>query len=296
MQNGTDQPTLIAVHTPNQFIDTSDSGSQSTRSLYSRHRNDRDTRLHTLLLQQPPLSADPLLAAMLHSNDDTLDQRHNLALVARPPSHVIALITTLQQQLHVLAGDALWLPSPRQLHMTVYEVTHSRTSRQLQPLVATVRGHRSELCCQLPIDRVKLDSPLLNYDTSAVAITFLPIDVDGYDIARLRAEVGGRLAGMGIEWDGRYVAPTAHITIGRFVESRLRRASMEQWLAKLDELSTVQRMGGRVVSGGRAAASDDWFIVVRRWRCRHRGSRQMRASGAAAHCFACIAESSRAAL
>ena len=188
------------------------------------------------MLQQHSLCADSLLAAMVTSDDYTLDQRHNLALVARPAQHIIALVTQLQQQLHTLAGDALWLPPPHYLHITVYEVTHSRTAEQLQPLLAAVRSHESQLFSALPVDRVRFDSPLLNYETSTVALTLLPVDVGDYDITTLRAEVGERLSAVGVQWEGRYVAPTAHITIGRFIRSQLQRATMEQWLAKLDEL------------------------------------------------------------
>ena len=206
------------------------------RSLYNRNRNERDARLYAILMQQSVLSADTLLAAKVQSNDDTLDQRHNLALVARPPQHIIALITALQQQLHTLAGDALWLPPPSYLHLTVFEVTHSRTSEQLQPLVRAVRSHGSRLFDALPVDRVKLDSPLLNCDNAAVALTFLPVDVDGNDITTLRAEVSRRMSALGLKLDGRYVLSSAHVTIGKFIKPQLQHATMEQWLARLEQL------------------------------------------------------------
>ena len=234
MQNGNGLSAPSAVKPVDESIQSVDT--TSARSVYRRNRVERDARQHAILLQQPLLSVDPLLAAMEAAGDYSLDSRHNLALVARPPQHVKALVTELQQQLHTLAGDALWLSPPHYLHITVYEVSHSRTTEQLQPLVAAIRSHGSQLFDALPLDRVKFDSPLVNYDTAAVALTFLPVDVDGCDITVLRAELGRRVAALGIEWDGRYVPSSAHITIGRFIRPQLQCATMDQWLGQMDKL------------------------------------------------------------
>lgn len=215
------------------------------------------------MAQQHSLSADQLLATMVEASDFTLDQRHNLALVARPPQHVVALLTSVQQQLHALAGDALWLPPPSHLHVTVYEITHSKTPQQLQPLVSAIRSHGLRLFEALPVERVKFDAPLVNFDTAAVAVTFLPVNVDGYSIAAFRSELAGRLSELGVEWDGRYVAPTAHVTIARFVKPELQNATMEQWLLKLDELreQCQQWEGGWCLADARLQVMTDksWY-------------------------------------
>ena len=237
----------------------------SLRSLYGRQRDERDARIQAALRHHSTLSADPLLAAMVHSGKWEKDERHNLGIVIRPPPHIVALLATLQQQLSALAGNALWLPPPSQLHLTLYEIIHSRTYEQLQPLVAAVRTHGGQLLTGLPLDRVMVDAPLLNYDQAAVAVTFLPVDgvVDGCDIGQLRAQVEERLTAAGIKVDQRYVPSSAHVTIARFIQPQLEGATMEQWLAKVDELRELCRQwqGSWRLSNGKVQvmANKSWY-------------------------------------
>lgn len=84
---------------------------------------------------------------------------------------------------------------------------------------------------------------MLSYDLSAVAVSFLPaagekassptqpapdqladkiiaVEGDGYTYHHLRRDVFDMLQKTGVEVDSRYVLPSAHITLGRYLTER----------------------------------------------------------------------------
>ena len=208
---------------------------------------------------------DDVLAQMVRTGNWTLDQRYNFSFVARPSPLVKALIDRLQRRLLSLAGaDGLWCPSPSALHCTIYEVTHSRTAEQLEAVLERVRVRQAGLF-DLPLSSVTLDPPLVNFDTAAVALTFLPCD-DTYTFHHLRRDVYARVADIGLAWTGRYIAPTAHITIARFIDGGFPSRpglSMPQWVDGLEQLrAECRHWDGRwVLSEGFAEVSTgrSWY-------------------------------------
>lgn len=68
--------------------------------------------------------------------------------------------------------------------------------------------------------------PRLNYDGSAIALSFLPAAEaagDGYTYHHLRRDIYELVTTTaGVHVASRYVAPSAHLTIARFVEGSVR--------------------------------------------------------------------------
>ena len=227
------------------FSDLLELPTSSIRTVYSTHRDTRDSQQRQLLLTHRSLTPDPLLSHILSSHSDfSLDARHNLSFITRPSPRITSLILHLQQQLRTLAGDSLWYPPPSHLHLTVYEVTHSLTSAQLAPTLALLRAHPDVF--DLPrMPTVTLDSPLVNFDTSAIALTFLPSSSpssttspsSSYTLHHLRHDVCTSLTRIGVPWQGRYIAPSAHATIARLISTdAVDKIGVEQWVGGLERL------------------------------------------------------------
>lgn len=137
--------------------------------------------------------------------------------------------------------------------MTTLEVTHSRTPGEIATLVEQVRPSIPALANFTFTHRSRLVRPMLSYDLAAVAVSFVPaagepvvspapgggaheVD-DAYTYHHLRRDVFdlARAAGVGVA--SRYVVPSAHITLGRYLgqEDHATPAMREKWTRAIDE-------------------------------------------------------------
>lgn len=106
------------------------------------------------------------------------------------------------------------------LHLTTLEITHSLTepeidafAKQLEPIAHRAVNHTLS-------HRARLIKPKVTYDAQAMALSFLPATgrpEDDYTYHHLRRDVYGLCTSAGVEIRSRYVVPSAHLTIGRFV-------------------------------------------------------------------------------
>lgn len=133
------------------------------------------------------------------------------------------------------------------LHMTTLELTHSRTPSEISslmakaaPLVPTLSNLPHSLAHNLStplgvhptsVKRARLVKPALTYDAAALAITLLPADEsaeDSYTYHHLRRDLWEILSETStlnstnprdgtVPVASRYVVPSAHLTIARFV-------------------------------------------------------------------------------
>lgn len=119
----------------------------------------------------------------------------------------------------------------RDLHITVLEITHSRTAPEIQQLVDQIRDGVSAITEYIHDHRARLIKPSIGYDASALALSFVPAAGEGlhsgrtakddeYTYHHLRRDMYGLLSDTGIEIDSRYVVPSSHLTIGRFVNTK----------------------------------------------------------------------------
>ena len=112
--------------------------------------------------------------------------------------------------------------------MTVMEMAHSRTWPQIAECVNIMEPIIPEITSYTYSHRTRLVRPMLSYDSAAIALSFLPAagegllqdtsDVDNsYTYHHLRRDIYDLCQSTGVEVASRYVVPSSHMTIGRFV-------------------------------------------------------------------------------
>lgn len=150
---------------------------------------------------------------------------------------------------------------PHRMHLTTLEVTHSRTPLEVTTLVDQMRPTLPALLNYTLTHRSRLVRPMLSYDLAAIAVSFLPAagepvtsppptatghtqDVghqidDAYTYHHLRRDVFDLARTTGVDIASRYVVPSAHITLGRYL-TQGDHATPEmrmQWVRAIDEVN-----------------------------------------------------------
>jgi hypothetical protein len=132
------------------------------------------------------------------------------------------------------------MPSP-DLHMTALEITHSLTSPEITALVEKMLPSAQAIADypSLPQHRARLVKPCVSFDAQALALSWVPAAGEpasslststgdgggngggehdyGYTYHHLRRDLFTLARQTGIEVASRYVIPSAHLTIARFV-------------------------------------------------------------------------------
>lgn len=117
------------------------------------------------------------------------------------------------------------------LHITVLEVTHSKTAEIIDGLVNQIKAKAPEITNYTYDHRARLIKPIIGYDASAIAISFVPAAGEGLHSGRtkendkftyhhLRRDVFGLCQDAGIDIESRYIVPSSHLTIGRFIDPK----------------------------------------------------------------------------
>lgn len=120
------------------------------------------------------------------------------------------------------------------LHLTVLEITHSKTypeiislTQQLQPKVEEIVNYLSAS----QNHRARLIKPCIGFDAAAIALSFVPAAVGtlsngreesqyAFNYHHLRRAVFAKCTEAGVKIESRYIVPSAHLTIARFIETR----------------------------------------------------------------------------
>jgi hypothetical protein len=104
------------------------------------------------------------------------------------------------------------------------EIAHSRTEPEIEGLVAKLQPHLEEITDYTHDHRTRLVRPLLGFDASAFALSFVPTVRSRrdhgdavYTYHHLRRDLHDLCKKCGVDVGSRYVVPSAHLTIGRFV-------------------------------------------------------------------------------
>jgi hypothetical protein len=119
------------------------------------------------------------------------------------------------------------------LHMTVLEITHSKTAPEIAALAQKLQPKISEIvniAASSPDRRARLIKPAIGFDAAAIALSFVPAagevlpeggqeDQDHFTYHHLRRTVFAMCSETGVKVDSRYVVPSAHLTIGRFINT-----------------------------------------------------------------------------
>lgn len=178
----------------------------------------------------------------------------------------------------MLIAAGLWLMPIGCLHMTVLEITHSKTEAEIEHLVNAMEGKVSEMTDFTYDHRARLVKPMLSYDAAAIALSFLPAagedlpeekaaNTDAYTYHHLRRDMYGLCKSAGVEVASRYVVPSSHLTVARFVAQKdisskdgrgLDHGKIEGLVSKLEEINAELR--SKYWSEGSLRSEGSWTV------------------------------------
>lgn len=209
----------------NALLEASQNSPQKLQDFYSNHRKTRNGQQKEKLLAKgfSGVIIDPILTQLEDSKSAELgyeDPRHCLVFWGRPEEHVRSIIEEVQVRLRRAAPN-LWLMPRDNLHITILEITHSKTAEEIEVLKAQVASV-ADTVVNLPQQsgkKARLIKPMVSFDASALALSFVPAtgEEDVFSYHHLRRDVFELVTAAGVKVDSRYVVPSAHLTIGRFV-------------------------------------------------------------------------------
>ncbi|KIY71534.1 hypothetical protein CYLTODRAFT_418765 [Cylindrobasidium torrendii FP15055 ss-10] len=246
--------------------EASDDPSQIQKA-YEMHRTSRLSQQCTLF-RSPTFEGLVIDTVLLRLTQDPsfVDTRNSLNFRIRPPGDIQAVVASCVTELEsVLPG--LWSVPQDWLHLTVLELAHSRTLPEIEALVHTLGAATIHSILAYPqAHPVRLVKPMLGFDSSAIALSFLPANDagDAYGYHHLRRDIYDMAVSSGTQIASRYAVPSAHITIGRFIhpedlqlpDGRIDTAKIDAFITKVDELNAWlkdqfwPRQDGSIPTGG----------------------------------------------
>ncbi|KAL8720420.1 MAG: hypothetical protein Q9225_002710 [Loekoesia sp. 1 TL-2023] len=209
----------------------SNQSQKEIQNCYAKHRETRNAAQRQKFLSRDftGVTIDPYLHKLANPEQypGFSDERNCLVFWARPPAGVRALIANLQKQLLAIAPN-LWLMPIECLHMTSLEITFSLTAPEIDNIVDQMSDKIPKITDYTKDYRTRLIKPKLSYDTAAIALSFEPAagesppdgrppEADAYTYHHLRRDLYNLSRSTGVEVASRYVVPSAHLTIARFV-------------------------------------------------------------------------------
>jgi hypothetical protein len=186
------------------------------------------------------------------------------------------------------------------LHTTVLEVAHSLTEEQIESLVNTLQSSQgvttSDIADYAFAHRTRLVQPMVGFDSAAMALTFVPAAGDASDVQcstedetysyhHLRRDIFDMVRAAGIPVASRYIVPSAHLTIARFVtqdgfvkpgdavaEGQVDPLKVKELIDKIDEINQKLQdeywpsENGTIKAGGKWLVGQEKGLVIRRGR------------------------------
>ena len=224
-----------------------------------------------------------------------VDPRHCLVFWARPPRHLRLLVDLVQKKLRdvnpglyfdtlmksMLNILDLWFMPLECLHMTVLEVAHSLTESEIGEMLRIMEPTVTHIT-DYPFDhRARLIKPLLSYDNQAIALSFSPTSdehmsdvIDGndnpYTYHHLRRDLYDLCKRTGVDVGSRYVVPSAHLTLARFVTEQnpgrdgegqiSSSAGIIKWIDQLEKINSWLKEQYWPESGSGTTAEGEWIV------------------------------------
>ena len=165
--------------------------------------------------------------------------------------------------------------------MTALEITHSVSASELDPLISTLQTEISNITDYTYSHRARLVKPMLSYDSSAVAISFIPAageglggslkkDEDGYTYHHLRRDLYDICTNAGVKIASRYTVPSAHLTIGRFVtqqdimrddeQEKIDGSKVRRLVERIEEINAWLEREYWPIEGYGIALGGEWIV------------------------------------
>lgn len=148
---------------------------------------------------------------------------------------------------------------PHRMHITTLEVAFSRTAEEIDTLKETLRPAIPAIASYTYRHRSRLVKPTISYDLSAFALSFLPAagepalsppptapdgaqilkQGDPYTYHHLRRDVWEQAKEAGVVVSSRYIVPSAHITLGRYLtnDDHATPELRKRWVDAIDEIN-----------------------------------------------------------
>ncbi|KAF3392805.1 60S ribosomal protein L44 [Penicillium rolfsii] len=218
-----------------QLIIACENDTEKVQQAYEKHRLTRNAKFKDVILDPGfrQWQYDEILHQVLEAKQGLssfVDPRNNLSFWSRPPRHIRELIHEIQQILAPIAGPCLWLTPSDFLHMTTLEMLPARTLAEVNEFEKFLKENAplQDIVNYTLTHRARLVRPIVSYDASALALSFVPAvedrdhEIDGesncsYSYQHLRSDLYDIVTGAGCQLEARYTVPSAHVTIARFV-------------------------------------------------------------------------------
>lgn len=173
------------------------------------------------------------------------------------------------------------------LHTTVLEIAHSLTEEQIEGLVNTLESSQNissaDIADHAFTHRTRLVKPMVGFDSAAMALTFVPAAGEASDAQRsiadetysyhhLRRDIFDMVRAAGIPIASRYIVPSAHLTIARFVtqdgfvepaavgEEHLNPSKVKELIDKIEEINQKLQDEYWPSENGTIKAGGEWLI------------------------------------
>jgi len=179
----------------------------------------------------------------------------------------------------------LWLMPVPNLHLTALELTHSLTQPEIDAIVSNLGAPAAETMTDYTYShRARLIKPMLSYDGAALALSFLPAagellppsssdsaqttgkgriqSDDKFTYHHLRRDLFNIARKTGVSVDSRYVVPSSHITVARFLtqDDHDSPEKMKKWIEKIESMNAALEREYWPKDGGKRNEDGEWIV------------------------------------
>lgn len=128
---------------------------------------------------------------------------------------------------------------PENMHITLLEVMHSQPPSAIPPLIKGLNPVIPAIIKAPTKTPSRLVKPLVSFDAAALALSFVPIADEKFSYHHLRRDLFALASSTGVEIASRYVVPSAHATLARFIygEDHDSKEKMEKWVEAIEKIN-----------------------------------------------------------
>ncbi|KAJ5498997.1 RNA ligase/cyclic nucleotide phosphodiesterase [Penicillium expansum] len=220
------------------LIAEANNDSATLQSRYENHRVARNSQQSAKILAEsfPGWSLDEILKRLdgPGKEDGFVDPRNCLVIWARPSPQVRDLICFIQNELKSISPCRLFniQLSLAEFRFWLFTSCSFLTEDQIEELVQTLLSCKDVTSADIaayPRSRpTRLIKPMVSFDSAALALSFVPAagecleaessgDTEPYTYHHLRRDVFDMVRQTKVPVASRYIVPSAHLTIARFI-------------------------------------------------------------------------------
>lgn len=167
------------------------------------------------------------------------------------------------------------------LHLTALEITHSLPrASDIKGILDNLGPAIIEQMTDYPFTyRSRLIRPMVSYDGAAIALSFLPAAGEGlpaststsltrtkadddFTYHHLRRDLFNIASSTGVKIESRYVVPSSHITIGRFLSQKDHdeKKKMERWIEGIESINEWLERNFWPKDGKKGESQGEWIV------------------------------------